>query len=533
MRTIYLLCCLLFLGTLHSQEKTLVTTPQEVTVYLQSAKVVEEGSITLTKGKNIVTISNLSNYIDVNTYQIGLTDGATLLSVTLGNNYLKEEVFSKEEQELITQKETLSRAIKFKDADDKALAGELKLIEENRKIGNNNEGWTTTQLSELATFYANRIPQISKQRIVIQEELGDLREDLNKVTLQLQKSTSTKNENQQEVVLEIDASIGMTSTIAVTYVVRNAGWQPLYDIRASSLEDPLSLITKGRIYQNTGKDWDNVQMKVSTYRPKSNQDRPILNPFYIREQVAYTNAELDEIVVEEAAAPMATRGVNSLQMRKEKALSDVAVTEVLEQQFNAVYVLNTKQSIPSAGKGQTVILDNKKVAVEYVYHTVPKLKQEVFLLAKIKNWQSLNLLLTEANIYFEGNFIGKTTINPNYTKDAYPLSLGVDERVVVKHRLVDNLGTKRTLSNKKVESFAYEIILRNNGPKPIKVEVFDQAPISQNNKIEVEILDAAGGSYDKNTGSILWEKTVSRGAKDTFIFSYEVKYPKDMVLQYY
>ena len=230
---------------------------------------------------------------------------------------------------------------------------------------------------------------------------------------------------------------------------------------------------------------------------------------------------------------MATRGVNSLQMRKEKALSDVAVTEVLEQQFNAVYVLNTKQSIPSAGKGQTVILDNKKVAVEYVYHTVPKLKQEVFLLAKIKNWQSLNLLLTEANIYFEGNFIGKTTINPNYTKDAYPLSLGVDERVVVKHRLVDNLGTKRTLSNKKVESFAYEIILRNNGPKPIKVEVLDQAPISQNNKIEVEILDAAGGSYDKNTGSILWEKTVSRGAKDTFIFSYEVKYPKDMVLQYY
>ena len=168
-----------------------------------------------------------------------------------------------------------------------------------------------------------------------------------------------------------------------------------------------------------------------------------------------------------------------------------------------------------------------------VYHTVPKLKQDVFLLAKIKNWQSLNLLLTEANIYFEGNFIGKTTINPNYLKDEYPLSLGIDERVVVKHRLVDNLGTKRTLSTKKVENFGYEITLRNNGPKTIKVEILDQVPISQNNKIEVAILEAAGGDFDKKTGSILWEKTLSRGSKETLTFSYEVKSPKDMVLQYY
>ncbi len=537
MRTIIFLCCLLFIGSIYAQEKKLITTPKEVTVYLQSAKVVEDGSVTLSKGKNTITIASLSNYIDVNTYQIGLSSGATLLSVTPGNNYLKDEVFSKEEQELIDKQESLTREIKFKDAEDKALAGELTLIEENRKIGNSSEGWSTTQLSELAAFYANRIPQISRKRILLQEERDNLRKELNKVNSQLQEAISYKNLNNQEVVLEIEASRNMTSTIEVTYVVNNAGWQPLYDIRAESLDAPLSLITKGRVYQNTGKDWNNVTMKVSTYRPKSNQNRPILNPFYIKEYVSYNySSEMDEITVEEVAAPVQMerkRTMNSMQHRKAEALSDVAVTQVLEQQFNAVYVLNSKQSISSSGKGQTIILDNKKVDAEYVYHTVPKLKQDVFLLAKIKNWQSLNLLLTEANIYFEGNFIGKTTINPNYLKDEYPLSLGIDERVVVKHRLVDNLGTKRTLSTKKIESFGYEITLRNNGPKTIKVEVLDQAPISQNNKIEVEVLETAGGDFDKKTGSILWEKTLSRGAKETFIFSYEVKSPKDMVLQYY
>ena len=522
---------MLFIGSIYAQEKTLVTKPKEVTVYLQSAKVVEDGSVALSKGKNTITIASLSNYIDVNTYQIGLSSGATLLSVTPSNNYLKDEVFSKEEQELIDKQESLTRDIKFKDAEDKALAGELTLIEENRKIGNTNEGWSTTQLSELAAFYANRIPQISKKRILLQEERDNLRKALNKVNSQLQEETSYKNLNNQEVVLEIDASRNMTSTIEVTYVVNNAGWQPLYDIRAESLDAPLSLITKGKVYQNTGKDWDNVTMKVSTYRPKGNQNRPILNPFYIREQVVYNYDAEDDL--EEVIQVEKKRAVNSLQHREQKALSDIAVTQVLEQQFNAVYVLNSKQSISSSGKGQTIILDNKKVDAEYVYHTVPKLKQDVFLLAKIKNWQSLNLLLTEANIYFEGNFIGKTTINPNYLKDEYPLSLGIDERVVVKHRLVDNLGTKRTLSTKKVENFGYEITLRNNGPKTIKVEILDQVPISQNNKIEVAILEAAGGDFDKKTGSILWEKTLSRGSKETLTFSYEVKSPKDMVLQYY
>ena len=532
MRFLSLLLCILVAHAGYAQEFTVTTSPTDVTVYLKSAKVTERGTVQLRKGKNTVTIENLSNYIDTNTYQIGLTRGATLLAVTPGANYLGEESFSKEEQALIDRRDALMLSIKYKEAENKALTGELELIEANRKIGNANEGWSTTQLSELAAFYSKRIPEISKKQILLSVEITDLRDELNNLNRQLSETNTQRNENRQEVVLEIEAQESVNATIEVTYVVRNAGWQPLYDIRASSLEAPLSLVTKGKIYQNTGKDWDNVALNVSTYLPKSNQNRPILNPFYIREQPTYAYSGNEDVLEEIVAEPMA---VNSVQMRskKEVALSNVPVTQVIEQQFNAVYALNTKQSITSNGKGQTVILDTKDVMVEYVHHTIPKLTQETFLLAKIKNWQSLNLLLTEANIYFEGNFIGKTTINPNYTKEVYPLSLGVDERVIVKHRLLDNLSTKKTLSSKQVETFGYEIVIRNNSPKAITVEIFDQLPISQNNKIEVEVLDIAGGDFDKGTGSILWEKSLSPGGSNTINFTYEVKYPKDMVLQYY
>jgi len=513
-----------------AQEKTVTTEPKEVTVYLQSAKVTERGTVNLSNGKNILKVTNLSNHININTYRIGLSNRATLLSVTPSTNYLKADDFSKEEQLLRDQQEIVQLELKFKEAEEQSLAGELRLIEENRKIGNTETGWTTEQLASLASYYAKRTLEINKKRIVLQTEITKIKEELSKINKQLTETRTDKNQNRQELLLEVDATRAMSTTVDITYIVSNAGWQPFYDIRAASLNDPLELITKGKVYQNTGKDWTNVAMEVSTYLPKSNQNRPILNPFYIKEYQPQNNNGygLEEVVV------TAESTVNSLQMRKDsKALEDVPVTAVVEQQFNVIYGLNAPQSVTSSGKGQTLILDKKTIEAEYKYHAVPKLTEEVFLLANIKNWQTLNLLLTEANIYFEDNFIGKTTINPNYTKDEYPLSLGVDERIIIKRRLIDNLTTKRTLSSKKIDAFAFEIKIRNNGPKAIELEILDQLPISQNNKIDVDVLELAGGDYDADTGSILWTKNIARGGNELFTFKYEVTYPKDMELQYY
>ena len=145
----------------------------------------------------------------------------------------------------------------------------------------------------------------------------------------------------------------------------------------------------------------------------------------------------------------------------------------------------------------------------------------------------MNLLVTEANIYFQDNYIGKTTINPNYTKSEFPISLGVDERIVVKRRLLDNLRSTKFLSSKKLENYAYEINVRNNSGDDITLEILDQIPITQTNKIEVLEVDTDGGDFDKNTGSILWKEDITRGTGRTYVFSFQLKYPKDIGLQFF
>lgn len=522
----YLFIALCFCGgVLTAQDKTISTTADEVMVYLSSAKVTETGKVWLSKGKNTLKITGLPNAIDTQSYQVGLTNGATLLSVTPSTNYLKPDEYTTEEQKLLDKKQNLQIENELKQAEITTLNGELKLIEQNQKIGNNDSGWTAEQLVKLASYYTQRTLEIRKQLVNKNQDIELLRKKLTDLENQINASLKDRNANRQELALEIEATTVTNTTISVTYITPNAGWQPFYDIRAESIDTPLDLITKGKVYQNTGKEWNNVKLSVSTYLPKTNQNRPILNPFYVQEA---QNIQLQN------GYESRNKALNSYQLRDdEMALEEVVVTEVLSQQFNILYKVNGLQNVSSKNTSQTFILDKRSVEADYVFHTVPKITEDVFLLANIKNWQSLNLMLTEANIYFQNNFMGKTRINPNYTKDEYPLSLGVEERVVVKRRLLDNLESTRFLSNKKIDNYGYEINIRNNSGANIKLEILDQIPITQNNKIEIVDIETNGGELDEKTGSILWIENISNGSSKTLNFSYQLKYPKEMNLQFY
>jgi len=225
---------------------------------------------------------------------------------------------------------------------------------------------------------------------------------------------------------------------------------------------------------------------------------------------------------------------NSYQMRAEVAApSQIPVASVSDNQMNVLYELNYNQTILSQEKEQYVILDKKNVESTYKYHTVPKLNNQVFLMAFVKNWQNLNLISGEANIYFEDNYIGKTNITSNYVKDEFPISLGVDERIVVKRLKIEDKTTEKTLSSNRIQTESFEISIRNNTKENIELEILDQLPISQHDKISVKTLNIGDGSYDDKTGSILWNRKISSGASEKINFSYELKYPKDMQIQYY
>jgi len=503
---------------------------KQATVFLQGAKVFGSTNVTLQKGRNTVKIINLPNDLDENTYKINLEKNTTLLSITPQSNYLKNDELTDGEKKLDDERKKIQRQVNLLNIQIKNLTGEQNIINDNLKVSTNDKSTPQDQLIKLTEFYRKRMLEIDNQVFLLTEQKTTLDESIAKINKQFSEEQTHKTQNRKELILEILADNEMNLNLGLSYIVSNAGWVPSYDLRALSTKKPLEIVYKGKIYQKTGQDWNNVKFFVSTYRPSYNQNRPILSPLYVTEYTAYNNEDAKVGYMQKAKAEMS----NSYQMRAEVAApSQIPVATVSDNQMNILYELNYNQTIVSQEKEQYVILDKKNVEANYKYHTVPKLNNQVFLMAFVKNWQNLNLISGEANIYFEDNYIGKTNITSNYVKDEFPISLGVDERIVIKRTKLEDKTAQKSFNSNKWETESYEISIRNNTKENIELEVLDQIPLSENQKITVKTLNIGDGQFDSKTGSILWNRKINSGASENINFSYEVKYPKEMQIQYY
>ncbi|AZA73468.1 DUF4139 domain-containing protein [Chryseobacterium indoltheticum] len=525
-----ILILILMVSFFKSQEIKKEIDVKQATVFLQGAKVFGSTNVTLQKGRNTVKIINLPNDLDENTYKINLEKNTTLLSITPQNNYLKNDELTDGEKKLDDERKKFQRQINLLNIQIKNLTGEQNIINDNLKVSTNDKSTPQEQLIKLTEFYRKRMLEIDNQVFLLNEQKTTFDESIAKINKQFAEEQTHKTQNRKELLLEILAENEMNLNLGLSYIVSNAGWVQSYDLRALSTKKPLEIVYKGKIYQKTGQDWNNIKLFVSTYRPSYNQNRPILSPLYVAEYAAYNNEDAKVGYMQKAKAEIS----NSYQMRAEVAsISQIPVATVSDNQMNILYELNYNQTIVSQEKEQYVILDKKNVEANYKYHTVPKLNNQVFLMAFVKNWQNLNLISGEANIYFEDNYIGKTNITSNYVKDEFPISLGVDERIVVKRIKLEDKTAQKSFNSNKWETESYEISIRNNTKESIELEILDQIPLSENQKITIKTLNIGDGNYDEKTGSILWNRKINSGAAEKINFSYEVKYPKEMQIQYY
>jgi TonB-dependent SusC/RagA subfamily outer membrane receptor len=231
---------------------------------------------------------------------------------------------------------------------------------------------------------------------------------------------------------------------------------------------------------------------------------------------------------EEALSQYGNRGSNGVIIVTTKNMNDYTTIE--EQELNVSFDIDIPYDILSNGKAHSVSLKNIKIPATYKYYAAPKLEKEAFLLAELNDYAKYNLLPGEANIVFEGMYVGKTTINPNQTQDTLNLSMGRDKKISIKReRVTDKSGTK-FLSSYKEQTFTYDITVRNNKKEEINMMLKDQYPLSTDKEITIELLDKDGAKSNEETGVLTWEIKLKPNETKKYRISYKVKYPKDKLI---
>jgi len=198
----------------------------------------------------------------------------------------------------------------------------------------------------------------------------------------------------------------------------------------------------------------------------------------------------------------------------------------VENQTNIEFDITDPYTITNDGKQCTVDINEFNLKAIYQYAVVPKVSTDVFLTAKLTDWNKYNFLSGEANLFFEGTFIGKSVIDANATADTLNLSLGADKNIVVTRTSVKTLTEKQNLGSNRKETRDWEIEVKNRKNQLINLLVEDQIPVSQNSSIEVDKQELSGAKLDEKSGKVTWDFQLSPQDDKKVELRYLVKYPK-------
>lgn len=506
------------------------------TVYFNGAELSQTASVTLPVGTSEIVVKNVADYLNENTVQIGAPSTVTVLSVQFTQNYLSEYEIDENSPEIKKVKDSielvrkeLSRIIVDRTSHTKTI----ELLDKNQEVAGTNTGLSVIELMKLVDYYNAKRTDLNNALNNIYERENKWNATLSRLNAKLQINTEKEEKTSNgKLILQVMNETAGLINFDINYLTSNASWSPFYDLRAESVTAPINMMYKAKVVQNTGIDWKKVKLTLSSGNPNQNNQAPILNAWFLRygnpNYYGYTDQMLMSNVLQSKVSGISVTTQESNEEVANDGISDY--TKISENQLNITFEIDIPYDILSNSKAHSVALKEIKLPATYKYYAVPRVEKEAFLLAEISDYSKYNLLTGEANIIFEGMYVGKTVINPNQTSDTLNLSMGRDKKISIKReKVADKSGTK-FLSAFKEQTFTFDITVRNNKKEDVFLLLKDQYPLSTDKDIEIELLESDKAKINTETGILTWDLNLKPNETRKIRVSYKVKYPKDKVI---
>jgi len=557
----YLFISLILMFSVNIFADNTKTSLKRATIYFSGAELTHTANVTLTQGENEITLEGLTPNIDINSLKINVNNSVMVASSEFTNDYLTE----KKSSDLVKK---LQDSIDFCTAEIARLATAIKInstsldllkkgVETNlggSAATNNNfirKGLSVAELTQNLEFYNTKANSLEKSIAADTKLRDDLNKTLTRLRSQISQEQSKKGVYNGLLKLNLVASYATSAVVTITYFTPSASWTPFYDMIINDVSKPVQLRGRSKVRQNTGIDWNRVNITLSTATPSRTKNAPLFStwfldfvqsrgssyaakpapppsvakqnmitydevaaetsdirirgmgyaqstqPLYVVDGVPFDGdiSSIDPSMIESttvlkdatSTALYGSRGANGVVLITMKKMEDFVITE--EKNLSMEFAINLPYSIPGNGKEQIIDLKNYELTAEYKYYAAPKLDENVFLIADFKNWEKLNILSGMANITYDGTYVGQTFLNTAQTNQVLSVTLGTDKRISVKRELLTNFSRVRTLSSDTEVTLAYKIVVKNNQNRPIKFTLKEQYPISTQRDIRVQLLD--------------------------------------------
>lgn len=512
----------LFLGLINSlsQAQTLTAPVAKATLYPDGAQIHRKGTTRIAQGHQTITITNLPDWLNPNNIRVSLPEEVKILSVAYHKNYLQENTTPPQIAELKNQIKKQEAEIADVEAREKAALLQMQYLHE-QKAGSAPQN--AEQYAATLNLLEKRVYDIQKKLYQLSVQKEPLMQKLNELKAELRQEEQAHQQRRGVVRVEVYASRINSADLSLQYFTNRAYWRNTYNARVSNLNDSLQLEQKAEAIQQTGENWENVELEFASAKPTQNQSLPALHPW----QLGFLNPNLNrhynakpkkfELSQNEN---MALPGVKSGGLPAQ--YGDASPTDRLSFQSIA---LPRKVNLASGSQAKTFDLRTIHLSAEYVYLCRPHQDQAVYLTALITDWEQYNLQSGQMDLFNGNTYIGKYFFNHRSPADTLELNLGKDDNFKVHMESRTTLETKM-LSTKEELIHRYTIRIRNSKNKETRLRVQDQYPISTHEDLNVELLESSADEVNAKKGFLTWDTRIPAGEQRTFSFAYKLTYPK-------
>ncbi|WP_232625725.1 mucoidy inhibitor MuiA family protein [Achromobacter deleyi] len=515
-----------------------------VTVYQDRAVVTRAASSDLAAGEHELVLEKLPASLQENSLQVSAKSSgqATLLDVRVRDAFQADTA-----NERVKQLEDQIRKIEGQQA---ALDDEAAVLDNQRELvammqrgatepAKDGPRPTLDELKAIQALSADTLSRTLAGLRRVAEQRDDLERQLSAAQGELGQLQGQLNRRTKTVTLRVNLARAGKLDLNVSYAVAGARWTPSYDARLRPADRSVDLGYFGVIRQNTGEDWNNVKLTLSTARPALGGGAPKLNPWII--DVAAPPPPMPAPVA--AAAPAMRPEPRARQSPKaayaEAAAADMApvleeakvsTAEVQSEATSASFQIRTPATLPSDNSTQRVAIASAKLPATLQYQSTPALREAAFLTALANNNTEYPFLAGTLNTFLEDAFVAASSMKSVMPGEKVELALGADDGISIKRQLVNRFTESTGFSgNGKRVTYEYKITVKNNKATKEQVNFKDRLPISRNEKIEVKLLSPAERDIKReDDGVLVWNWEMEPGKSRDAVLKFSVDYPGDI-----
>ncbi|MFE9186861.1 DUF4139 domain-containing protein [Micromonospora haikouensis] len=515
-----------------------------VTVYPDRARVTRRGSARLTAGEHRVRIAPLPLGLHRDSLRVGGRGAATVLGV-----------------DVTTWRQARSADGQVRELEERSreLTGELAGVDDAYAV-EEQRGQFLSGLAEraggtyaralaagdaepadvaaFADSVAGQLADSHGRRRELARRRTELTEDLAAVRRQLEAAHGKREPDRlaAEVTVAVDVDDAELD-LELTYLVDGARWQPSYDLRL--VDDTVTVTWFGLVSQDTGEDWPECVLQLSTARPAAATGVPELSPWYLDRvrplpKAAMPAASFGAVpapappggpAFEVAAAGGAARGG----VPRPKVHESVATVE--QGVSAATYRPARPVAVPADGSAYRATIAVLELPARLDHVTVPVRAAEAHLRATVRNTSAHTLLPGPAAVFHGADFVAATRLPTWAPGEETELALGVDDRVRVERKLGRRADTRATLGSTRRRDVEYRITVANHTPRPATVEVRDQLPVSRDEAVVVREATIAPAPAERTElGELTWRLRLEPGDSGEITMGFRVELAKGVEL---